>query len=157
MMLLFVITKLNLGELTPTTLYLQMVDHSLTYPQGILEDVHVKVDKFIFSVDFVVLEMEEDREVLIILGMPFLATRQALKNVKNGELTLRVGEEEVKFNLTKTVRFVNDDKKTCMRVDSLNPSIGEVLRDMVKWNALEKSLTKSLSMADLEFEYASTV
>ena len=48
MMLLSVITKLNLGELTPTTLYLQMADHSLTYPQGILEDVLVKVDKFIF-------------------------------------------------------------------------------------------------------------
>ena len=101
--------------------------------------------------------MEEGGEVLIILGMPFLATRQALNDVKNGELTLRVSEEEVKFNPTKTVRFVNDDKKTCMRVDSLIPSIGEVLHDMVKWNDLEKSLTKSLSMADLEFEHASTV
>ena len=51
--------KLNLGELTPTTLSLQMVDQSLTYPKGILEDVLVKVDKFKFPVDFVILEMEE--------------------------------------------------------------------------------------------------
>ena len=57
LMSLSVVKKLNLGELTLTTLSLQMVDHSLTYPQGILEDVLMKVDKFIFLVDFVVLEI----------------------------------------------------------------------------------------------------
>ena len=70
-----------------------MVNRSLTYPQGILEDVLVKVDKFILPVDFVVLEMEENREVLIILGRSFLATGQASIDVKNGQLTLRVGDE----------------------------------------------------------------
>ena len=62
----------------------------------------MKVDKFIFPIDFVVLEMEEHKEVSIILGRLFLATGQDLIDVKNGELTLRVGHEEVKFNLTKT-------------------------------------------------------
>ena len=94
--LLFIVKKLNLGELTPTTLSLQMAYHSLTYPQGILEDVLVKFDKFIFPLDFVVLEMEENQEVPIILGRPFLAIKQALIDVKNGELTLRVSDEEVK-------------------------------------------------------------
>ena len=75
LMQLSFVNTLNLGELTPTTLSLYIVDRSLTYPQGILEDVLVKVDKFIFPIDFVVLEMEEDKEVLIILGRPFLATR----------------------------------------------------------------------------------
>ena len=87
----------------------------------------VKVDKLIFLVDFVVLDMEEDSEVPIILGRSFLATKQTLIDVKNGELTLRVGDEEVKFNLTKTVRFADDDKGTCMRVDSLIPFINDVL------------------------------
>ena len=64
---LSVVKKLNLGELTPTTLSLQMPDHSMTYPSVIIEDVLVKVDMFIFLVDSVVLEMEEDMEVLIIL------------------------------------------------------------------------------------------
>ena len=134
-----------------------MVDRSLTYPQGNLEDVLIKVDKFIFPINFVVLEMEEDKEVLIILGRPFLATEQALIDVKNGELTLRVGDEEVRFNLTKTMRFFNDDKRTCMRVDSLIPSINEVLHCMVESNPLEKCLTESLSMVDLEFSQASTI
>ena len=85
--------NLNLGEITPTTLSLQMVDRSLTFPEGIIEDVLVKVDKFIFPMDFLVLDMEKDRATSIILGRPFLATRQALINVKNGELTLRVGKD----------------------------------------------------------------
>ena len=97
--------------------------------------------------------MEEDREVSIILGRPFLATVQALTDEKNEELTLRVGDEEVKFNLTKTVRFADDDKGTCMRVDSLIPSIDDVMHDMIKRDSLEKCSTGSLSTNDLEFEH----
>ena len=76
---------MEFGELTPTTLSLEMVDHSLTYPQGILKDVLVNVDRFIFSVDFVMLEMEEDKEVPIILGRPFFATGQALTDMNKME------------------------------------------------------------------------
>ena len=56
--------KLNLGDPTPTALSLLMADCSLTYPPRIIEDVLVKVDKFIFSVYFVVLDMEEDKRHL---------------------------------------------------------------------------------------------
>ena len=83
LMSLSVVKNPNLGELTPTALSLQMADHSLTYPQGILEDMLVKVDKFIFPVDFSVLEMEKDEEFFIILGRPFLVTGQPLIDVKN--------------------------------------------------------------------------
>ena len=65
---------MNLREITPTALSLQMADKSLTFLKGIIEDALVKVDKFIFLVDFVVLDMEEDRVAPIILGRPFLAT-----------------------------------------------------------------------------------
>ena len=77
--------------------------------------------------------------------------------MKNKELTLRVGDEEVKFNLTKTVRFADDGKGTCMRVDRLIPSIGDEFHDMVEQDPLEKCLTESLSMIDLEFEHPSSV
>ena len=70
--------KLNLGEITPTTLSLQMAYRPWTFPKGIIEDVLVKVDKFIFLMDFVVLYMVEDRAAPIILGRSFLATGQAL-------------------------------------------------------------------------------
>ena len=60
LMPLSIFQKLNLGEITPTTITLQLADRSITYPRGIIEDVLVKVDKFIFSVDFIVLDMEKD-------------------------------------------------------------------------------------------------
>ena len=98
LMPLSIVKKLNLGELTPTTFSLQMVYRSMKYAHGIIEDVLVKFDKFISSIDFVVLEMEEDMQVSIILGRLFLTTGQALIDVKNGKLTLGVGDEELKFN-----------------------------------------------------------
>ena len=60
LMPLSVVQRLSLGELTPTTIILQMVDRSMDQPKGVLEDVLVKVGKFIFPVDFVVMKMEED-------------------------------------------------------------------------------------------------
>ena len=97
----FLVAKKLLGEITPTTLSLQMADKSLTFLKGIIEDVLVKVGKFIILVDFVVLDMEEDRAAPIILGRLFLATGQTLIDMKNGELALRVGEDQVKFHLYK--------------------------------------------------------
>ena len=74
LMPLSVVQRLSLGELTPTTISLQMVDRSMAQPEGILEDVLVKVGKFVFPVDFVVMKMEEDTQVPLFLGRPFLAT-----------------------------------------------------------------------------------
>ena len=60
LMPLSMVQRLSLGELTPTTITLQMADRSMAQPEGVLEDVLVKVGKFIFPVDFVVIKMEED-------------------------------------------------------------------------------------------------
>ncbi|XP_047945186.1 uncharacterized protein LOC125191807 [Salvia hispanica] len=68
--------KMKIGTLKPTTITLQMADRTITYPKGIVEDVLVKVHDFIFPVDFVVLDMEEDVNVPLILGRPFLATEK---------------------------------------------------------------------------------
>jgi len=91
--------KLGLGEIKHTSVSLQLAYKSTKHPIGIIEDVLVKVDKFIFLVDFIVLEMEEDREIPLILGRPFLATGRALIDLEQGKLTLRIGSEEVNFNV----------------------------------------------------------
>ena len=70
-----------------------------------IEDVLVKVGKFIFLVDFIVLDMEEDREVPLILRRHFLVTRKALIDVQQGKLTLRVGEDEAIFNVFKAMKY----------------------------------------------------
>ena len=64
LMPLSVVQRISLGELTATTITLQMADISMAQPEGVLEDVLVKVGKFIFPVDFVIMKMEEDTQVL---------------------------------------------------------------------------------------------
>ena len=85
--------KLGLGEPKPTTITLQLADRSIKYPRGIVEDVLVKVNKFIFPVYFIILDMEEDYDVILILGRPFLATERALVDVQQEKLILRVQDE----------------------------------------------------------------
>ena len=78
---LSIFRRLGLEEAKTKTVTLQLANRSLKYPRGIVKDVLVKVDKFIFSVDFIVLGMPEDKEIPIILGRPFLATGRALIDV----------------------------------------------------------------------------
>ena len=66
--------RLNLREIEPTALSLQMADRSMVSPKGIIKDVLIKVGQFIFPVDFVVLDMEKDDKIPLILRKPFLAT-----------------------------------------------------------------------------------
>ena len=74
LMPLSVFRKLGLGEVKSTTISLQLADRSIKYPRGVIEDVLVKVDKFIFPADFIILDMDEDEEIPLTLGQPFLVT-----------------------------------------------------------------------------------
>ena len=108
--------KLNLGEAHPTTVTLQLAYRSLTHPSGIIEDVLVKVNKFIFLIYFIILDIEEDKEFPIIMGRPFLVTRKAMIDVQKGELRLRVQEEEVTFRVFNAIKHLHDND-SCFRVD----------------------------------------
>ncbi|GJZ00822.1 reverse transcriptase domain-containing protein, partial [Tanacetum coccineum] len=85
--------KLSLPELTPTCMTLELADRSITKPIGIAEDVYLKVGKFKFPADFVVVDFDADPPVPLILGRNFLKTERALIDVYEGELTLHVGKE----------------------------------------------------------------
>ncbi|KAJ8755138.1 hypothetical protein K2173_018936 [Erythroxylum novogranatense] len=108
--------KLDLGELTPTTVALQLADHSVKYSVGVLEDVPIKVGNLYVPVDFVILEMEEDTRTPIILGRPFLATAGCQIDMKNGKLSFEIGEDCVQFDISKATKFpsLSDD---CCRID----------------------------------------
>ena len=114
---------------------------SLKHPRGVIEDVLVKVDKFIFPADFIVLDMEEDKEIPIILGIPFLATGRVMIDVQRGELKLRVQEDEVKFNVFEAVRhFVESD--TCFIVETVEAIVSS---QSGLTDSLEASLVQSVS------------
>ncbi|KAL8493013.1 hypothetical protein ACS0TY_024283 [Phlomoides rotata] len=101
---------LGLGELKPTTMNLQLADRTVTYPKGIVEDVMVKVDDFIFPVDFVVLDMVEERSIPLILGRPFLATGGAMIDVRNGELLLNAENDHVLFKIHEDREPIEEEK-----------------------------------------------
>ncbi|PIN21854.1 DNA-directed DNA polymerase [Handroanthus impetiginosus] len=115
---------LGLVEAKPTSITLQLADRSLTYPKGVIEDILVKVDKFIFPADFVVLDMEVDSEVPIILGRPFLATGRTLIDVQKGELTMRVQDQQITFNVFKAMKFPNESDE-CFSVSLFDNLAGK--------------------------------
>nr|GEU64660.1 hypothetical protein [Tanacetum cinerariifolium] len=89
-------------KLTPTRMTLELADRSITLPKGVTEDVFVKVGKFHFLTDFVVVDFEADPRVPLILGRSFLRTGRALIDVYGEEITLWVNDE-AKRNLFKTI------------------------------------------------------
>ena len=95
--------QLGLGELKPTNITLSLADRSVKIPKGIVEDVLVKVDKFYYPVDFVVLDTEPiangPNHVPIILGRPFLATANAIINCRNGVMQLTFGNMTLELNI----------------------------------------------------------
>ena len=117
LMPLSVARKLSLGELTPTTITLQMADRTMAKPEGVIEDVLVKVGNFVFPVDFIILDMEEDSQVPLLLGRPILATGAALIDMQKGVLTLRVGEEAADFNLLQSLKNLDIDREDYKSVD----------------------------------------
>ncbi|XP_059285627.1 uncharacterized protein LOC132039102 [Lycium ferocissimum] len=102
LMPLAIFTKMDLGNPRPT-MRLLMADRTVNKPVDILYDVLVKVDRFIFSANFVILDCEVDFEVPIILGRPFLATGRALVNVEKGDLKFRMNDEEITFHSCKSM------------------------------------------------------
>ena len=95
--------QLGLGELKPTNITLSLADRSVKIPKGIVEDVLVKVDKFYYLVDFVVLDTEPiasgPNHVPIILGRPFLVTSNAIINCRNGVMLLTFGNMTLELNI----------------------------------------------------------
>ncbi|GKD24442.1 reverse transcriptase domain-containing protein [Tanacetum coccineum] len=120
------------GAQLPTCMTLELADRSITQPIGIAEDVYLKVGKFKFPADFVVVDFDADPRVPLILGRSFLKTGRALIDVYEGELTLRVGKEVVTFNLDQTSRYSsNYDDMTVNRIDVIEMACEEYSQEVL--------------------------
>ncbi|KAK5775275.1 hypothetical protein PVK06_043148 [Gossypium arboreum] len=109
--------KLGLGKPKQARMSIQVADKTIRFPRGIIEDMPVKIDKFIFPVDFIILDIEEDSNTPLILGRPFVATAKTTIDVDIGDLTLRVGDK------TLTLQACNSDNTSEIEGDRLNHSI----------------------------------
>ncbi|GJT87353.1 reverse transcriptase domain-containing protein [Tanacetum coccineum] len=123
--------KLSLPELTPTQMILELADRSTTSPSGIAEDVFVKVGKFHFLADFVVVDYVVDPRVPLILERPFLRTARALIDVYGEELTLRVDDEAITFKVGQTSRYSYNDAVSINRIDVIDVACEEYAQEVL--------------------------
>ncbi|XP_050916459.1 uncharacterized protein LOC127131591 [Lathyrus oleraceus] len=105
LMPLSIYKRLGIGKVQDTRMTLQFADHSVKRPYGVVEYVLVKIDKFVFLVDFVILEMPEYEEIPLILGRPFLETGRCLIDIEEGTMTLKVYDEELKIDVRNTMKY----------------------------------------------------
>ncbi|GJT72428.1 reverse transcriptase domain-containing protein [Tanacetum coccineum] len=131
--------KLSLPELTPTQMILELADRSTTRPAGIAEDVFVKVGKFHFPTDFVVVDYVVDPRVPLILGRPFLRTGRALIDVYGEELTLRHDDEAVTFKVGQTLRYFYNDAESINRIDVIDVACGEYAQEVLGFSEISTS------------------
>ncbi|GJY58582.1 reverse transcriptase domain-containing protein [Tanacetum coccineum] len=117
--------KLSLPKLTPTRMILELADRSTTSPSGIAEDVFVKVRKFDFPADFIVVDYVVDPRVPLILGRPFLRTEHALIDVYGEELSLRVDDEAITFKVGQTSRYSYNNAVSINQIDVIDVACEE--------------------------------
>ena len=132
-----VYNQLGLGELKPTNITLSLADRSVKIPKGIAEDVLVKVDKFYYPVDFVVLDTEPiengPNNVPVILGRPFLVTANAIINCRNGVMQLTFGNMKLELNIF----HLNNKHKLVETEDQVTDEVCSVGQDAGKLNVQE--------------------
>nr|GEU82769.1 reverse transcriptase domain-containing protein [Tanacetum cinerariifolium] len=122
----------QLLELTLTCMALELADQSVSKPIGIAKDVSVKVGVFYFPADFMVVDFEPDPRVPLILGRCFLKTSRALIDVHKGELTLRIGNEAITYNLDQTSRYpANYNQMTENKIDVIDMACEEYSQEVL--------------------------
>ena len=154
--------QLDLGELKPTNITLSLADRLIKIPKGIVEDVLVKVDKFYYPVDFVVLDTEPiavgPNHVPIILGRPFLATSNAIINCRNGVMQLTFGNmtlELYSFHMSNKHKTMEDEGQKLNEASLIGSGGGKLSThklqvELVKKNeAVDEELIASVTLAEL--------
>jgi hypothetical protein len=111
-------------DLQSTSVTLQLADISIRKPAGFVMDVPVMVGKFAYPVDFIVLDMDDISEA-VILGRPFLATAGALIDVKGAKLTLQWGKEQVMFDM-RNATHLSHQPESCSRIDTVGSYVEEL-------------------------------
>ncbi|GKE63490.1 putative reverse transcriptase domain-containing protein [Tanacetum coccineum] len=151
-------TNLGLGILSHTRLTIELADRTIKQPRGITENVLVRIGKFIFPVDFIILDILEDDDVPLILGQPFVSPAHSKIDVYNRKITLRVGEEKLVFKsikpATSIIRRVfmlkNLDSNTKL-IKEDNESFDPIYGNYIELNDLDTPLEPETNQ-DVDFE-----
>ncbi|XP_012442242.1 uncharacterized protein LOC105767284 [Gossypium raimondii] len=127
--------KLRIGKAKPTTVTLKLADRSYARTEGKIEDVLVRVDKFIFPTDLIVFDCEANKDVPIILGRHFLSTGRTVVDVQKGELTMRVNDQQITINVFQALKCADDIEES---------HVVSLLDFVVEEEFKKKTMTKSI-------------
>ena len=127
LMLLSMLNKIGDVEIFPTRMTLQLADISIKYSHGVVEDLLVKVDKFYFSVEFLIMDIEGDVEVPLIRGCPYMKTAKIMIDVGEGKLKVRVQDEKVSFDVLEAMKHPID-QRDCFKMDALHDKYLQMIR-----------------------------
>nr|GEU78945.1 DNA-directed DNA polymerase [Tanacetum cinerariifolium] len=130
------------GELTPTRMTLELADRSITHPKGVVEDMFVKVGKFHFPTDFVVVDFEADLRVPLILGRSFLRTGRALIDVYGEEITLRYNPKSSSPTLVFDAAISKSDYCKVPIVKSSSPTLTPFRENLFQLPLMELKLAE---------------
>nr|GFA64472.1 hypothetical protein [Tanacetum cinerariifolium] len=117
--------KLRLPTLNDTKMVLELADQTISKPTGVAENVFVKVGKFYFPADFVILDFVADPRVPLILGRPFLSTSHALIDVYEGEITLRHDDQSLTLKCGDTPSIFYNNLESLNKVDLIDATCEE--------------------------------
>nr|GEW35126.1 reverse transcriptase domain-containing protein [Tanacetum cinerariifolium] len=117
--------QLRLPTLNETKMVLELADRTISKPTGVAENVFVKVGKFYFPADFVILDFVADPRVPLILGRPFLSTAHALINVYEGEITLRHDDQSLTLKCGDTPSIFYNNFQSLNKVDLIDATCEE--------------------------------
>nr|GEX44567.1 reverse transcriptase domain-containing protein [Tanacetum cinerariifolium] len=120
LMTLSIWKKLGLPTLNDTKMVLELADRTISKPTGVVENVFVKVGKFYFLADFVVLDFIADTRIPLILGRPFMSTAHALIDVYKGEIILRHDDQSLTLKCGDTLSISYNNFKSLNKVDLID-------------------------------------
>ena len=144
----------NLGPLKDTRVVIQLADRSNVYPEGVVEDVLVKVNEFIFPADFYIVDMNDDNSVnstVLLLSRPFMSTVRTKIDVYEGTLSVEFDGEMIMFNIFDGMKYPNDTE-SINYVGVTNYIVQDHLEQNLMENKLEFVLQQSKTDADVESE-----
>nr|GEY28160.1 hypothetical protein [Tanacetum cinerariifolium] len=125
LMPLSILKKLRLPALNDTKMVLELADRTISKPTGIAENVFVKVGKFYFPADFVVLDFIADPRVPLILGRPFLSTAHAIINVHEREIILRQDKLSLMLKCGDTPSISQYKFESLNKIDLIDAGVSE--------------------------------
>nr|GFA79662.1 reverse transcriptase domain-containing protein [Tanacetum cinerariifolium] len=120
-----VVKKLRLPTLNDIKMVIELADRTISKPTGVAENVFVKVGKFYFPADFIILDFVADPRVPLILGRPFLSTAHALIDVYKGEITLRHDDQSLTLKYGDTPSISYNNLESLNKVDLIDVTCEE--------------------------------